>query len=118
MFLTRLISLVAVSATAIALAPQAALARDDAHHLIKPGQKKVFTCGWGYGPIAHEHALHVDGARLELRRVTLIPPASARAVFSHKVTVREDGGGRYRTIINRGRQVVTYRDDCPGGGAS
>lgn len=117
MFLTRLISLVAVSATAIALAPQAALARDDAHHLIKPGQKKVFTCGWGYGPIAHQHALHVDGARLELRRVTQIPPASARAVFSHKVTVREDGG-RYRTIVNRGHQVVIYRDDCPGGGAS
>ena len=113
MFLTRLISLVAVSATAIALAPQAALARDDAHHLIKPGQKKVFTCGWGYGPIAHQHALHVDGARLELRRVT----QSARAVFSHKVTVREDGG-RYRTIVNRGHQVVIYRDDCPGGGAS
>ena len=117
MFSTRLISLVAVSAMAIALAPQAALgARDDAHHLIEPGRRRS-SCAGGYGPIAHEHALHVDGARLKLRRVTLIPPASARAVFSHKVTVREDGG-RYRTIVNRGHQVVTYRDDCPGGGAS
>ncbi len=114
---TRLISLVAVSTAAIALAPQAASARDDSHHLIEPGQKTVFTCGWGYGPIAHEHALHADGVRLELRRVTQTSPETVRAVFSHKVTVREDLG-RYRTIINRGHQVITYRDDCPGGSAS
>ena len=75
-------------------------------------------CGWGYGPIAHEHALHADRERLKLRGVTRTSPTSFRVIFAHKVTVREDAGGRYRTIINRGRQTVRYRNDCAGGGAS
>lgn len=101
----------------IAMAPQSASAHPGHHYLIEPGQTRVFMCGWGYGPIAHEHALHVNDARLRPRRITHPSPGSVRVSFQHKVTAREDSG-RYRTIVNRGNQRITYRDDCPGGGAN
>ena len=82
---------------------------------IEPGQTKVFACGWGYGPIAREHALRVGGHSLEIRAITRTSPSGHRVVFAHEVTVREDLG-RYRTIFNRGRRTVRYRDDCPGAG--
>ena len=39
-------------------------------------------------------------------------------IFAHRVTVREDDGGLYRAVINRGRATVTYRNWCAGNGAS
>ncbi len=118
LFRKWLVSFVPVLVAVVVLTPQTASARGVDHHAIEPGQTKVFMCGWGYGPIAHEHALHADGERLKVRGVTRTSSDSLRVILAHKVTVREDGGGLYRTIINRGRRTVIYRNYCAGGGAS
>ena len=102
---------------AVALSGPAGAAADrDPHLSIGPGEVQVFMCGWGYGPIAGQRALRVDGRPLSVRSVRRTSPSGNRVVFGHRVTVREDLG-RYRTIFNRGRRTVEYRDGCPGGAA-
>ena len=112
----RLISIVSGALAAVALASPAGAAEPDAQLSIRPGEVRVFMCDWGYGPIAHEHALRIDGRALEVRRVRRTSPAGDRVAFSHRVTVRE-ALGRYRAVYNRGRRTVEYRDSCPSGAA-
>ncbi|MGZ8666588.1 MAG: hypothetical protein ACXWZM_05710 [Solirubrobacterales bacterium] len=115
---TWLVPFLAALVVIMAAVPQAPAAQRSHRYTIEPGQSRVFMCGWGYGPIAREQSLRVGRRELELRGVTRTSPNSLRVVFAHRVTVREDGGGLYRAIINRGRATITYRDWCAGGGAS
>jgi hypothetical protein len=112
-WLVLLLSALAVLTTAV---PGAA-ARTTRFKL-EPGEARVFMCGWGFGPIAHEHSLRVGRRDLRLRRVIRTSQNSLRVIFAHRVTVREDDGGLYRAIFNRGRATITYRNWCAGGGAS
>ena len=114
-FRTRLVSFVSVLVAVCALAPATASAREGDHFSIEPGHRMVFICGWSYRPIARQHALHIGGDRLEVRKV-IKTSVGERALFAHRVEVRTDDGGRYRTVINRGNQTIDYRDDCGGGG--
>ena len=95
-----LVSLLSALVLLGASAPQAA-ARTS-RFTIEPGQTRVFMCGWGFGPIAHEHSLRVGHRELGVRRVIRTSQNSLRVIFSHRITVREDDGGLYRAIINRG----------------
>jgi hypothetical protein len=112
----RVIGSVSALVAVLAVASPAGASGRDAHFAIEPGEVQVFTCGWGYGPIADQHALHLDGRPLGVRAFRRTSPGTDRVVFRHGVTVREDLG-RYRTIRNRGRRTVDYRDECPGGAA-
>lgn len=114
---TRLTWLAAALIGVLALGTQGASASDGQRHLIEPGQHAVFACSWGYAPIVRQHALYVGDQRLKVHKVHRTSDHSVRVHFSHKVTVREDDGV-YRMIVNRGHRVVSYRDDCPGGGAA
>ena len=109
----RLAPIALILAVAVPVPGQATATEGAPHYLIAPGQTKVFRCGWGYGPIARQSALHAADEPLRLRRVTRPRPTGTRVVFNHKVTVREELG-QYRTIFNRGNQLIDYRDHCPG----
>ena len=92
----------------------AAKAGESDHFSIEPGQSMDFVCGWSHGPIAHQHALQIAGDPLEVRKV-IKTSVGERVLFAHKVEVRDDDGGRYRIVTNRGSQTIDYRDDCAGG---
>ena len=109
----RLVSILGMMVALALAAPSGAAGRGDPV-IVGPGQTKVFGCGWGYGPIAREHALRANGRALEIRAIRRTSPSGRRVVFAHDVIVLEDLG-RYRTIVNRGQSAVRYRDDCPGG---
>jgi hypothetical protein len=113
---SRLAPTVAALLVAAALSSPAAASDREARFSIEPGEVQVFMCGWGYGPIAGQRALRVHGRPLAVRSFTRTSPSGDRVAFAHQVTVREDLG-RYRTILNRGRRTVDYRDECPGGAA-
>jgi len=108
----QLVSAVLALVAFVSVTAPATAAESPPHYSIAPGQVKVFVCAWGYGPIARQHALQASDGPLEVRRVSRPSPTGDRVLFTHKVSVREDLG-RYRTIINRGRQTIDYRDRCP-----
>jgi hypothetical protein len=112
----QLVSIALTLFAFLAVTAPVTAAESPPHYSIAPGQVKVFMCGWGYGPIARQHALHSSEGPLEVRRVST-SLTGGRVVFTHKVSVREDLG-RYRTIINRGHQTIDYRDRCPWGSGS
>ena len=116
-FRKRLAWLTLIVTAALPVPGRAAATENAPHYLIGPGQTKVFMCGWGYGPIARQNALHAADGALRVRRVTRPRPTGTRVVFNHKVTVREELG-QYRAIFNRGNQLIDYRDHCPGRSAT
>lgn len=115
-----LVALVALMASAAVVSP--ALAADDQTspaaggsvvdtRTIEPGEMMVFICGWGYKPAAREGALTIDGVALDARKVVRTATGQ-RVLFSHRVEVRDQADHRFRLVINRGSQVVDYRNDC------
>ena len=112
-----LLILISVLALVVAVpGVAAAKAGESDHFSIEPGRSMEFVCGWSHSPIARQHALHIGGAPLAVRKV-IKTSVGERVLFAHRVEVRDDDGGRYRIVINRGSQTIDYRDDCPGGGS-